>query len=127
MDGTARKRAGHVLSEMRRPHELAAAFSSGDLLSAGELFRASHASLRNEYEVSGPELDCMVECAERHDSCYGARLTGAGFGGCVIAIVARGSEREFIDETLAGYRARFTLAAAGFAVRASEGARAIVA
>jgi galactokinase len=127
MDSVARKRAGHVLSEMMRPHALAGAFSSADLRFAGELFRASHASLRNEYDVSSPELDYMVECAERHDSCYGARLTGAGFGGCVIAMVARGSEREFIDETLAGYRARCTLPAAGFAVRASEGARAIVA
>ena len=57
----------------------------------GRLMNASHVSLRDDFEVSSQELDIMVECAHGHEGCYGARMTGAGFGGCAVALVDAGA------------------------------------
>lgn len=61
----------------------------------GRLFNASHLSLRNDFEVSSPELDQMVSCAQQESACYGARITGAGFDGCAIAIVEPNAVQDF--------------------------------
>jgi galactokinase len=68
---------------------MADALRRGDLAAAGSLMNESHASLRDLYQVSIPELDAMVEAARSIPGCYGARLTGAGFGGCTIQLVER--------------------------------------
>ena len=75
------RRASHVIAENRRPAAMADAFASGDLARAGRLMMHSHASLRDLYEVSTPELDALVDLAVDQPGCTGARLTGAGFGG----------------------------------------------
>ncbi|HSL23627.1 MAG TPA: galactokinase [Vicinamibacterales bacterium] len=87
LDPTAWRRAAHVVDENRRPPAMAAAFARGDLEEAGALMNASHESLRTLYEVSSPELDLAVAIARRQPGCLGARMTGAGFGGCAIALV----------------------------------------
>ena len=80
------ERVRHVVTENQRVRDFAAALERGDLVAAGELLLASHASLRDDYEVSTPELDLLVELA-RDAGAYGARLIGGGFGGSVLALV----------------------------------------
>jgi galactokinase len=89
LSGEELKRARHVVSENARVMEAVEALNNGDFDEFGRLMYASHASLRDDYEVSTPELDAFVEIAEEHGA-RGARLTGAGFGGCAIALVPEG-------------------------------------
>ncbi len=103
LDPVTYRRARHVVEENARPAAMAAALRAGDLPAAGALLRASHESLRDLYEVSGPALDLAVACAEAHPACYGARLTGAGFGGCAIALVDAGRVQDFIHATATVY------------------------
>ena len=82
-----RRRARHVITENDRTVSAAGALEAGDLKAVGNLMVASHASLRNDFEVSCPELNLLVEIALGVKGVYGARLTGAGFGGSVVALV----------------------------------------
>jgi galactokinase len=93
-DPVAKRRARHVITENRRVLDFAAALRSSDLTAAGQLMTASHASLRDDFEVSTPELDTLVERLGSTSGVYGARLTGAGFGGCVVALADLGALTE---------------------------------
>jgi galactokinase len=84
---------------------------------------ASHASLRDLFEVSSPQLDRITELAERHPACYGARLTGAGFGGCAIALVRTSAVDDFIALVQPQYEAFTYMRARFFLARADAGAR----
>jgi len=95
MDDVAYRRARHVVHEIGRPLDMADAFAAGRFADAGRLMNASHASLRDLYEVSSPELDAIVARACAHRACFGARLTGAGFGGCAVALVASAGVEDF--------------------------------
>jgi galactokinase len=88
-------RARHVVSEDARTVRMADLLRRGDLAGAGALMNESHASLRDLYQVSIPELDIMVEAARSLPGCFGARLTGAGFGGCTIQLVEREQAEAF--------------------------------
>ena len=88
LDEETRKRCRHVVTEDERVLDAVAALERGDLVHFGELMNASHISLRDDYEVSCAELDAMVEAAWRQKGVYGARMTGAGFGGCTVNLVA---------------------------------------
>ena len=90
-DARLRRRARHVVTENARVLESVEALRTGDLAGAGRLMNASHASLRDDFEVSTPELDELVDRLTATPGVYGARLTGAGFGGCVVALTAPGS------------------------------------
>ena len=103
-DRVLRARAHHVITENERVREFAAALGAGDLATAGALMMASHASLRDDYAVSTAALDSIVARLGAMPGVYGARLTGAGFGGCVVALTASGARTE------------------GWVVRASAGA-----
>ena len=81
------RRCRHVVSENERVLQTVEALKRDDLQAVGQLMSASHASLRDDYEVSSDALDAMVEAMGGVEGCYGARLTGAGFGGCAIALV----------------------------------------
>lgn len=87
LDPVVYRRAQHVIEENARPAAMAAALREGDLQAAGRLMNESHASLRDLYEVSSPELDLLTERARALPGCFGARMTGAGFGGCAVALV----------------------------------------
>ncbi len=87
MSAVAFARCRHVIGEMERTRQAAEALRAGDLAAFGELMFASHASLRDDYQVSCPELDRLVEVAGALPGVYGARMTGGGFGGCAIALV----------------------------------------
>ena len=86
-DEVLKKRARHVISEQLRVKESVRVLQMNDLSTFGRLMNASHASLKNDYEVTGVELDTLAETAQQIKGCLGARMTGAGFGGCAIAIV----------------------------------------
>lgn len=94
MEAVPFKRARHVVSEIARVAAAGKAFRAGDSRRAGELMYASHASLRDDYQVSCRELDLLVEIASQVEGVYGARMTGGGFGGCAVAIAgADGAKR----------------------------------
>ena len=88
------RRTRHVLNENRRVHDTVAALRAGDIQRAGALFVQSHASLRDEFEVSVPDIDKLVEIALAVQGVYGARLTGGGFGGSVVALSRTGGARQ---------------------------------
>jgi galactokinase len=98
-----RMRAEHVVTECERTLLTADAFRRGDLTAAGELMNAGHASLRDLYQVSVPELEVMVEAARSIPGCFGARLTGAGFGGCTIQLVEREKAKAFAEALATKY------------------------
>jgi galactokinase len=104
LDPIARKRAAHVVAENQRPGAMADALRRGDLPAAGALMNDSHASLRDLYEVSSVELDRVVQLARAHGACYGARLTGAGFGGCALALVERDAAEALARDVERRYR-----------------------
>jgi galactokinase len=86
MDPTVFRRARHVITEIARTTDFAAALEKREYARCGELMYASHASLRDDYAVSCPELDALVEIARGVSGVYGARMTGGGFGGCIVAL-----------------------------------------
>ncbi len=93
-DETLKKRARHVIGENLRVKEAVSALRKNDLLAFGKLLNQSHISLKHDYEVTGIELDALVEEAQKIPGCIGARMTGAGFGGCAIALVHKNSVEE---------------------------------
>jgi galactokinase len=119
------RRALHVIQENPRPSAMSTALAAGDLTAAGRVMRDSHASLKDLYEVSTPELDALVDAAASAPGCYGARLTGAGFGGCAVAIVEAGAERGVIATVGEQYRARTGRESTAIVSRASAGARIV--
>lgn len=116
------RRARHVVTENRRALEAAEALAGGDARAAGRLMDASHQSLRDDFEVSTRALDVMVESARKAPGCLGARLTGAGFGGCVVALVERATVREFCVEAETRYTAATGLAPRVYACEPAAGA-----
>ena len=95
-DPVVLKRIKHVISEDDRVLKAVDALSAGDIKTFGELMNASHDSLRDDYEVTGFELDTMVEEARKIPGVLGSRMTGAGFGGCTVSIVEADAVDEFI-------------------------------
>lgn len=103
-DPLQRRRALHVVEENRRTVDMVEALRHGDEKRVGTLMRGSHESLRDLFEVSSPALDRMVEIASRHPAAVGARMTGAGFGGCAVALVRAVAVRHFSEDVEASYR-----------------------
>ncbi len=89
LDPVTWRRARHVVTENARVLDAVEAMQAGDTRRLGRLMDASHASLRDDFAVSSPELDRMVTCARQAEGCYGARMMGAGFGGCAVALVQK--------------------------------------
>jgi galactokinase len=117
-------RARHVVGENQRVLEAVAALRAGDLERLGELLLESHASLRDDFEVSTPELDLLVELL-MEGGALGARLTGAGFGGCVVALVAFDRVDDVAARTAARYREATGRGPTAFVVHAVDGAGAL--
>jgi galactokinase len=101
-DAVLSRRARHVVTENQRVHQFAAALFAGDVASAGALMTDSHASLRDDFSVSTPALDTLVERLVATPGVFGARLTGAGFGGCVVALCRPGA----VEPSRAAWRFR---------------------
>ena len=107
LDGVLRRRARHVVTEMARVAQAAAALRRDDLAALGAAMTQSHQSARDDYEVSCDELDVITQAAREHPACYGARLTGAGFGGCGIALIREGSADAVIGHVRPAFVGRF--------------------
>jgi len=124
MDSVVANRARHVISENARVLEMADALRAGNLAAAGRLMSKSHASLRDLYEVSSSELDIMVELLRAQPGCYGARMTGAGFGGCAVALFDLAAVAGAIEPVTAAYKTRTGLTPALYSTQAAAGASA---
>ena len=105
-DVTAHKRARHVVGEVQRTKDAVEALKAGDLVLFGQLMNASHASLRDDYEVTGVELDTMAEEAWKIQGVIGSRMTGGGFGGCTVSLVKDEAIDTFIATVGAAYEAK---------------------
>jgi len=116
------KRARHVVEEIGRSNQAEALLEAGDIQSFGRLMNECHVSLRDLYEVSCPELNVMANIAQSLDDCYGARLTGAGFGGCTANLVAKENAEDFARTLAQGYESETGLRPEIYITHASDGA-----
>jgi galactokinase len=122
LDEITRRRARHVISENERTLAAAEAMRRGDLGALGTLMNQSHESLRDDYEVSSGALNAMVDAARLHPACYGARMTGAGFGGCAVALIRAEVAEDFVARTAAAYQQTTGNTPAVYVCRATNGA-----
>lgn len=125
LDPLIRRRARHVISEDVRTLNTVTAMQHGDSALAGSLMNESHQSLRDDYEVSSRELDQMVQIAQAQPGCFGARMTGAGFGGCAIALIAAETAVSFAEKVASTYENATGLTPAIYICQATAGATII--
>jgi len=118
----ALKRARHVITENARVLEAVKVMKTGNVIRLGELLNASHDSLRDNFEVTNEALNIIVESAQEQPGCYGARMTGAGFGGCALALVQKEKVKGFAQAVSAAYRQRSGLEASVYICEPSDGA-----
>jgi galactokinase len=126
VDAVVFRRARHVITEIERTLAAAEAIPAADWAQVGRLMYASHASLREDYEVSCPELDCVVELAHSigpAGGVIGCRMTGGGFGGCAVSLVRTNALEAVMRKLEEGYRARTGIEASMFVSRPAGGAR----
>ena len=101
------------------------ALGNNDLVKFGKLMNESHISLRDDYEVTGIELDTLVELAWKHEGVLGARMTGAGFGGCTVALVKKDNADDFIKNVGQGYKEKIGYEASFYIANIGNGTREI--
>jgi galactokinase len=119
------RRCRHVITEDDRVLAAVEAFKASDLTRFGELMHQAQLSFRNDFEASCPEIDILIDLANKQPGCFGARLTGGGFGGCTVNLVAADHAAAFVDGMRAGYLAATGITAEIYTSRASAGAHAI--
>lgn len=122
-DATLFRRARHAVSENQRALAAARVLAEGGLEAFGLLMNASHISLRDDYEVSGPQLDALVEAAWKQPETMGARMTGAGFGGCAVALCRPADKGDYQARLAEAYRAAAGLSPVFYQVRPAGGVR----
>lgn len=122
LDDVTRRRARHVITENARTLQAVEAMRRGDADALGRLMNASHASLRDDFEVSSDGLNAMVEAARAEDGCYGARMTGAGFGGCAVALVRADVAATFATNVAAAYERAMEIEPNVYVCQATDGA-----
>jgi galactokinase len=122
-DPVLRRRARHVVTENRRVLAAVEATRAGDAVGLGHLLTSGHASMRDDFEASGPALDTIVALAEHAPGCFGARLTGAGFAGCAIALVERAAIPAFCAQVADRYLRETGSPAQLYVTTAADGAQ----
>ena len=115
------KRARHCIYENQRVKDAVKVLEAKNLPELGKLLNASHKSLKEDYEVTGIELDTLAEESQKQNGCLGARMTGAGFGGCAIALVHKDSLDTFIENVQKAYTEKIGYAAGFFACESGDG------
>jgi len=125
-DATLYKRVRHVITENERVQECAEALKNGNLVVFGSLMNQSHDSLRDDYEVTGAHLDTLVDAAREIDGVLGARMTGAGFGGCSVNLVHRDCIDIFRKRVGRSYRERTGIRADFYVVDIGEGVKRVI-
>lgn len=124
-DEINRKRAKHAVYENQRTLKAKEALNNGDLVTFGKLMNESHISLRDDYEVTGIELDTLVELAWKHEGTLGSRMTGAGFGGCTISLVKKDKVEDFINKVGQGYKEKIGYEVSFYIANVGDGTREI--
>lgn len=118
-----RKRARHVISEIARTEQAVQELRAGNIVKFGQLMNGSHDSLRDDYEVTGEELDTMVDEARKIEGVVGSRMTGGGFGGCTVSLVKDEAIDTFINEVGKNYEAKTGLRPAFYVAEIGDGAK----
>jgi len=121
-DPIALKRARHVVGEVQRTADAVIALKAGDIVKFGQLMNASHVSLRDDYEVTGLQLDTMAEEAWKIDGVIGSRMTGGGFGGCTVSLVKDEAIDTFIEKVGAAYEAKTSIKPQFYIAEIGDGA-----
>lgn len=124
-DETLRRRARHAVTENQRTKDAYQALQAQDFVQFGELLNASHRSLKEDYEVTGVELDVLAETAQTVDGVLGARMTGAGFAGCAIALVHRDPLQQLEEEVTKAYKDSVGYAPSFYHVRIADGVKSL--
>ena len=124
-DETAHRRARHVVGEVQRTKDAVEALKNGDIVKFGQLMNQSHFSLRDDYEVTGPQLDALAEAAWKIDGVLGSRMTGGGFGGCTVSLVREEAIPAFIEKVGAEYTEKTGLTADFYIAEIGDGAHRI--
>jgi galactokinase len=124
MPATIYRRVCHVLSENKRVHEFSAAMRNCDLEKMGALINKSHVSLRDDYQVSSNELNIIVEIAQSQPACLGARMTGAGFGGCGLALIENANVNVFVKHVHQAYYQETGIEPHIFKITSADGVQA---
>jgi galactokinase len=125
LDPTVFRRARHVVTENTRTLEALAAMQAGDAARLGELMNASHASLRDDFAVTNDALDIIAAIAQGAPGAFGARMTGAGFGGCAVALVAADRAEAFTAQVAAAYQQQTGLMPTVYVTLAADGAQIV--
>ncbi len=123
MEAGLKKRCRHVITENNRTGEASRRMKVNDLAGLGLLMNESHDSLRDDYEVTNDALNIIVSLAQKQAGCYGARMTGAGFGGCAIALVDKDRARVFVANIHQQYQAQTGLTPVLYVCNAAEGVK----
>jgi galactokinase len=126
LDALTCRRARHVIHENERVNQAVSAMRRGDAERLGRLLDASHASLRDDFEVSSPALDIMVDVARQTPGCFGARMTGAGFGGSAVAIVNTDKVQDFTAAVAQKYAQQTGLTPNVYICQAAAGASPVL-
>jgi galactokinase len=116
------RRCRHIISENDRVRHAKAAIGADDAELLGDLMTRSHASQRDDFACSCEEIDFLVDLALRQPGCFGARLTGGGFGGCTVNLVAADYAEAFVADVTRGYKDAFKTEAASYICQAAAGA-----
>ncbi|WP_263370045.1 galactokinase [Granulicella cerasi] len=116
------KRCSHIITENARVKRAAAAMLAGDAAALGQVLQEGHVSYRDLFEASCEEVDFLVEVAGQQPGCFGARLTGGGFGGCVVNLVAKDAVEDFVAAVKAAYKQHWQIDAEVYLCEASDGA-----
>ena len=124
-DEVAHRRARHVVGEVQRTKDAVEALKNGDIVKFGQLMNQSHISLRDDYEVTGPQLDALAEAAWKIDGVLGSRMTGGGFGGCTVSLVREEAIPAFIEKVGAEYTEKTGLTADFYIAEIGDGAHRI--
>ena len=124
-DEVAHRRARHVVGEVQRTKDAVEALKNGDIVKFGQLMNQSHVSLRDDYEVTGPQLDALAEAAWKIDGVLGSRMTGGGFGGCTVSLVREEAIPAFIEKVGTEYTEKTGLTADFYIAEIGDGAHRI--
>lgn len=124
-DAVAYRRARHVVGETARTKKAVAALQQGDIPTFGQLMNQSHISLRDDYEVTGPELDALAEAAWQTEGVLGSRMTGGGFGGCTVSLVREEAIPTFTDTVGKTYTEKTGLKADFYVAEIGDGAKRV--
>ncbi len=122
MSDAAFRRCRHIISDNARVREARNAMFAGDPVAFGKLMLAGHASERDDFQCSCDEIDFLVDTASTLPGCFGARLTGGGFGGCTVNLVQRSQSDAFATALKSAYKHRFDIAAETYLCDAVDGA-----